>query len=64
MKTKFIGGGFPGIKECINETNIITKESKIKKEFSLDNIVSINKLISRKKTNRSNTIERKLNYKL
>jgi hypothetical protein len=31
---KFIGGGFPGIKECINEKNVLTKEIIEKREFS------------------------------
>jgi len=44
---KFIGGGFPGIKECIDEKNIITKESREKREFSVRKLIPINQILSK-----------------
>lgn len=49
MNKKYIGGGFPGIKECISEENIITKESKEKREFSVRKIVSIDQILKQKR---------------
>ncbi len=42
---KFIGGGFPGIRECIDEKNIMTKESREKREFSVRKIIPINLIL-------------------
>ena len=54
----FIGGGFPGIKECINETNNITKESVEKREFSIKKIVSISNILKKTpNTNQTNNSE-------
>ena len=50
---KFIGGGFPGIRECIEEINIITKESREKREFSPNNIISITDILSKFKPKRT-----------
>jgi len=50
-KKNFIGGGFPGIRECIDEKNIITKESIEKREFSVRKIISINNILKNKSTN-------------
>ena len=47
--SKFIGGGFPGIKECIDEKNIITKESREKREFSVRKIIPINQILAKNK---------------
>ena len=57
---KFIGGGFPGIKECIKLNNEITKESIVKREFSIGRkSISISNIL---KTKRINTeIQPKLN---
>jgi hypothetical protein len=49
---KFIGGGFPGIRECIDEINIITKESREKREFAPNNIISITDILSKFKPKR------------
>jgi len=54
-KKNFIGGGFPGIRECIDEKNIITKESIEKREFSVRKIISINNILKNKPTNRDNS---------
>jgi hypothetical protein len=51
---KFIGGGFPGIKECINEKNILTKESREKREFSVRKLIPINQILT--KQNKNNNI--------
>ena len=48
----FIGGGFPGIRECIDEINIITKESREKREFVPNNIISITDILSKFKPKR------------
>jgi len=44
---KLIGGGFPGIRYCIDEKNIITKESRERREFSVRKIIPISKLLAR-----------------
>ncbi len=46
---KFIGGGFPGIRECIDEINNITKESREKREFSVRKIIPINLILAKHK---------------
>jgi len=51
MSKKFIGGGFPGIKDCINEKNILTKESKEKREFSVRKLIPINKILATRHKN-------------
>lgn len=53
---KFIGGGFPGIRPCIDSKDVITKESREKREFSVRKIVSIGQLLA-KKTNKIDTEE-------
>jgi hypothetical protein len=50
-KKKFIGGGFPAIRECIDENETITKESREKREFSVRKIIPINHILSRSKSN-------------
>jgi hypothetical protein len=50
-KKNFIGGGFPGIRECIDEKNVLTKESIEKREFSIKKIISINNILKNKNTN-------------
>jgi len=52
-KKTFIGGGFPGIRECNdeNENEKITKESREKREFSVRKIIPINHILSRSKSN-------------
>ena len=56
-KKNFIGGGFPGIKECIDEKNNITKESIEKREFSVKKIISINNILKTKNVNQTNSLE-------
>ena len=51
---KFIGGGFPGIRECIDEQNNITKESREKREFSVRKIIPINLILAKKNINKTN----------
>ena len=52
MSKTFIGGGFPGIKECINEKNEITKDSIIKREFSIGKkVISISNILKTKGMN-------------
>ena len=51
---KFIGGGFPAIKECIDEKTIITKESREKREFSIRKLLPITQILSKNKTIDSN----------
>ena len=62
---KFIGGGFPGIKECIDEKNILTKESREKREFSVRKIIPINLILSKNKniTNNAREESEQLNLK-
>jgi len=48
---KFIGGGFPGIKECIDEKNVLTKESREKREFSVRKLIPINQILSKQTKN-------------
>ena len=45
--TKYIGGGFPAIRECNDDTNNITKETITKKEFSTKKLIPIAKILSR-----------------
>ena len=45
---KFIGGGFPGIKECINE-KIIMSNSREKREFSVRKLIPINQILLQNK---------------
>jgi hypothetical protein len=47
---KFIGGGFPGIRECIDEKNDMTKESIQKREFSVRNLIPINMILTKSKS--------------
>jgi hypothetical protein len=47
---KFIGSGFPGIRECFDEKNVMTKESREKREFSVRNIIPINQILSKRQT--------------
>ena len=54
-KKNFIGGGFPGIRECIDEKNTITKESIEKREFSVRKIISINNILKNKPINKTNS---------
>jgi len=63
-KKKFIGGGFPGIRLCNDDTELLTKESIIKREFSTK-LVSIANILKNKRTNRPNSaiIVDKLNIK-
>jgi len=56
-KKNFIGGGFPGIKENIDEKNIITKESTEKREFSVKKIISINNILKTKNKNQTKNSE-------
>ena len=44
---KFIGSGFPGIKECIDEKNIMSKESREKREFAVRKIIPINQILTK-----------------
>jgi hypothetical protein len=44
---KFIGGGFPGIRECIDEQNNMTKESREKREFSVRKIIPITQILNK-----------------
>jgi hypothetical protein len=54
----FIGGGFPGIRECTNEPNNITQESVEKREFSIKKIISINNILKKTlNTNQTNNTE-------
>jgi hypothetical protein len=48
-QNKFIGGGFPNIKECNETKEIINKESKKKREFSLKNLLPISQILINKK---------------
>ena len=50
-KKNVIGGGFPAIRECIDENETITKESREKREFSVRKIIPINHILSRSKSN-------------
>lgn len=52
--SKYLGGGFPGIKLCIDEKNLINPESIKKKEFSVRKIIPINQILT-KKTSRFNS---------
>jgi hypothetical protein len=45
---KFIGGGFPGIKECINEKNVLTKEIMEKREFSTRKLIPISQILAKR----------------
>jgi len=59
-KKNFIGGGFPNIRECIDEKNVITKESIEKREFSVKKIMSISNILKTKRptsTNQTNNSE-------
>lgn len=56
-KKKFIGGGFPGIRECIDEKDNITQESIEKREFSVKKIISINNILKNKNINQTNSLE-------
>lgn len=47
--TKFIGGGFPGIKLCVDEEAQITKESREKREFSVRQIIPLSQLLTKTK---------------
>jgi hypothetical protein len=49
-KKKFIGGGFPSIKECIDEKDIMSNESREKREFSVRKIIPITQILSRNQT--------------
>lgn len=61
---KFIGGGFPGIKLCIDEKDIISKESREKREFSVRKIIPINQLLSKNiKNNDTENLNVKENVK-
>ena len=51
-KKKFIGGGFPGIRLCNDDKELLTKESIIKREFSTK-LVSIANILKNKRTNRT-----------
>ena len=51
IKKNFIGGGFPGIRECNDANETITKESREKREFSVRKIIPINHILSRSKNN-------------
>jgi len=55
LSSKFIGGGFPAIKECNNKTTI-NKENLKKREFSIKKILPLNKILAKKKFNNSNYI--------
>jgi hypothetical protein len=57
---KFIGGGFPGIKPCIEETNNITKESREKREFSVRKIIPISQILAN--TKKSIDVQSKQNF--
>lgn len=62
---KFIGGGFPGIRLCIDEKDIISKESREKREFSVRKIISINQLLSKNTKNNDTeylNIKENINY--
>ena len=48
---KFIGYGFPGIKECINEKNILTKQSTEKREFSVRKLIPISQILLKQTKN-------------
>lgn len=52
---KFIGYGFPGIKECINEKNILTKQSTEKREFSVRKLIPISQILVKQTKNTQNT---------
>ena len=45
---KFIGGGFPGIIENIDSENNLENNVVKKREFSLKNILSIDKILPRR----------------
>jgi hypothetical protein len=51
--SKFIGGGFPAIKECNNKIQI-NKENLKKREFSIKKILPLNQILIKKKLNNSN----------
>lgn len=55
-QNKFIGGGFPNIKECNETKEIINKESKKKREFSINNIIPISKIL----INRSKSVQKNI----
>jgi hypothetical protein len=50
-KKTLIGGGFPGIKKCLDEKNNIINKSK-KREFSVRNIIPINFILTKTKLNK------------
>jgi hypothetical protein len=56
-KKNFIGGGFPGIKECIDKKELLTKESIEKREFSVRKIISISNILKNKRINTINNTE-------
>jgi hypothetical protein len=61
---KFIGYGFPGIKPCIDEKTILTKESREKREFAVRKIIPISLLLSKRiKNNDSEQFNVKTNIK-
>lgn len=52
MSKSLIGGGFPGIKECVNQKNELTKESITKREFSVGKkAISISNILKTKGMN-------------
>jgi len=58
---KFIGGGFPGIKECSTNKIKESKESKEKREFSVNNIIPLSEFMKLNKP--LNKIEEDLEIK-
>jgi hypothetical protein len=54
---KFIGGGFPGIKPCIDEKTMMTKESREKREFSVRKLVSVSQLLTKSRQIKGNDSE-------
>lgn len=53
----FIGGGFPGIRECVREQTNITKESREKREFSIRKIIPINQILTKRKPQTTNNLK-------
>ncbi len=59
----FIGGGFPGIKDCVDHKTILTKESTEKREFSARKIISINQILTNRQINKNDSEKFNLHLK-
>lgn len=60
---KFISGGFPGIRYCIDEKNIITKESREKREFAVRKIIPISQILTNRISDNVTNLTESLNFK-